>query len=162
MMAHEFLAKATNNIGYVWYADDNGGDNRYADMGRTGASVVAHAVSPLGGAAFERYAKKSARCIGEYPKTFPDTHGSPILGMGWTALGASFDEKAIRPVKQSPISRHNGGDQYNVLSTPAHESARWPHAAPSRMRPNDPISKVSLSTRRLLLRPQELRRRHRR
>jgi hypothetical protein len=103
MLAHKFLEQGTNNIGYVWYADGNGGDNRYADMGRTGASVVAHAVSPSGGASFQRYAKKSARCIGDKPKTFPDTHGSPILGMGWTALGASFDEKALRQLMDEHV-----------------------------------------------------------
>ena len=65
--------------------------------------MVAHAVSPLGGSGFERYAKKSARCIGENPKTFPDTHGSPILGMGWTALGASFDDKAFRQLMDEHV-----------------------------------------------------------
>ncbi len=102
-MAHEFLVAGTNDIGYVWYADSNGGDGRYADMGRTGASVVAHAVSPFADAAYERYARKSARCIGENPDTFPDTHGSPILGMGWTALGASFDEKAFRQLMDEHV-----------------------------------------------------------
>lgn len=102
-LAHEFLVAGTNDMGYVWYADSNGGDNRYADMGRTGAAVVAHAVSPSGGSSFERYARKSARCIGENPDTFPDTHGSPILGMGWTALGASFDEKAFRQLMDEHV-----------------------------------------------------------
>lgn len=26
--------------------------------------------------------------VGMRPTTFPDTHGSPLLGMAWTALGA--------------------------------------------------------------------------
>jgi hypothetical protein len=28
MAAHQFLVKGTNNIGYVWYADGNGGDDK--------------------------------------------------------------------------------------------------------------------------------------
>ncbi|MCH7229086.1 DUF6288 domain-containing protein, partial [Haloferula sp. A504] len=97
-MAHEFLVKGTNNIGYVWYNDINSGDNQYADVGRTGAAVVAHAVAPsaLAGGGFEPYARRSAQCIGVNPKTFPDTHGSPLLGAGWVALGAAFDSAAFR------------------------------------------------------------------
>jgi hypothetical protein len=96
MLAHRFLVKGTNNIGYVWYKDGNGGDDKYADMGRTGASAAAHALCPFGGKAFGDYALKSARCIGTNYKTFPDTHGSPILGMGWTALGAALDPASFR------------------------------------------------------------------
>jgi len=95
-MAHEFLVKGTNNIGYVWYADRSGGNDKYADMGRTGAAAVAHAVSPMGGKAYAAYAKAGAKCIGTNYKTFPDTHGSPILGMGWTALGAAVEPAGFR------------------------------------------------------------------
>lgn len=89
-----FLDRATNDIGYVWYAD--GANRGYADMGRTGISTIAHAVSPVGGSAYVDYALRSAKCIGTYPKTFADTHGSPILGIGWTAVGASIDPDALR------------------------------------------------------------------
>jgi hypothetical protein len=95
-LAHEFLAKGTNNIGYVWYKDGNGGNNRYADMGRTGVSAVAHATSPFGGQEYLDFALRNARCIGENYKTFPDTHGSPLLGLGWTALGAAVDDTCLR------------------------------------------------------------------
>ncbi len=103
MLAHEFLAKGTNNIGYVWYADSNGGDDKYADMGRTGASAVAHATDPEGGKAFHRFALRNARCIGENTKTFPDTHGSPLLGMGWTALGAAVDDESFRSLMDDHV-----------------------------------------------------------
>jgi hypothetical protein len=95
-LAHAFLVKGTNNIGYVWYKDGNGGNNRYADMGRTGASAVAHATSPFGGQEFRDYTLLSAKCIGENHKTFPDTHASPLLGVGWSALGAAVDPTSFR------------------------------------------------------------------
>jgi hypothetical protein len=34
--------------------------------------------------------------IGEHPQSFPDTHGSPILGMGYAALAASVDPASFR------------------------------------------------------------------
>lgn len=93
--AHEFIAKGTNAIGYVWYADDVGGDG-YADMGRTGASAVAHYLCASGNPGFLPFAKRNAACIGEHPDTFIDTHGSPLLGMTWTALGAATDPVCFR------------------------------------------------------------------
>jgi hypothetical protein len=102
-LAHEFLAKGTNNIGYVWYKDGNGGNNRYADMGRTGASAVAHATSPFGGQEYLDFALRNAKCIGENYKTFPDTHGSPLLGLGWTALGAAVDDASFRKLMDNYV-----------------------------------------------------------
>ena len=95
--AVKFIARGTNNIGYVWYADDGANKaNRYADMGRTGMSAIAHSVSPKGGQAFLEIAARNAQCIGEHPQTFIDTHGSPILGIGWTAVGAATRPEALR------------------------------------------------------------------
>ena len=94
--AHEFVARGTNEIGYVWYADSIGGEG-YADMGRTGAASIAHGLAAdLPG--YAEFALRSARCMGLNPDTFSDTHGSPILGMGWTALGAAVDPKSFRSV----------------------------------------------------------------
>jgi len=106
-MAHEFIAKGTNNIGYVWYKDGNGGDNKYADMGRTGGSAVAHAMWPFGGKAYRDFALRNARCIGTNYKTFPDTHGSPLLGMGWTALGAAVDPPSFRKLMDEHVWHFN-------------------------------------------------------
>ena len=86
----------------VWYNDNNAGNNKYADMGRSGSSGVAHAVSSLGGKGFQNYAFKAAKCIATNYKTFPDTHGSAILGMGWTALGATVDKASFR----SPMNNY--------------------------------------------------------
>lgn len=92
--AHDFVDRGTNEIGYVWYADSVGGTG-YADMGRTGAACLAHGLAPEY-PGYTAFALRSARCIGEHPDTFSDTHGSPILGMGWTGLGASLDEASFR------------------------------------------------------------------
>ena len=92
--AHEFAKRGTNDIGYVWYADSLGGDG-HADMGRTGAAALAHGLAS-NRRGYSEYALRSARCIGTNPDTFPDTHGSPILGMAWTALGAAIDRDSFR------------------------------------------------------------------
>lgn len=92
--AHEFAKRGTNDIGYVWYADSLGGDG-YADMGRTGAASLAHGLASKR-PGYSEYALRSARCIGTNPDTFSDTHGSPILGMAWTALGAAIDRDSFR------------------------------------------------------------------
>lgn len=94
--AHEFVKRGTNAIGYVWYKDGGKKNPNYADMGRTGASAVAHYLSPVGGKEYLDTAKLNASCIGNHPTTFPDTHGSPLLGMAWTALGALPDPEAFR------------------------------------------------------------------
>ncbi len=94
--AHAFAVKGTNSFGYVWYKDGGAGNSRYADMGRTGAAALAHYLSPSGGKAYHDYAKRATKCIGDHPKTFPDTHGSPLLGMAWTALGAAVDPPSLR------------------------------------------------------------------
>jgi hypothetical protein len=106
-LAHEFIAKGTNNIGYVWYKDGNGGNDKYADMGRTGGSAVAHAMCPFGGKAMRDFALRNARCIGTNYKTFPDTHGSPLLGMGWTALGAAVDPASFRKLMDEHVWHFN-------------------------------------------------------
>jgi hypothetical protein len=93
---HDFVARGTNDIGYVWYKDGGRNNPNYADMGRTGASAIAHYVSPVGGAAYKDFAKLNAGCIGNHPTTFPDTHGSPLLGMAWTGLGALPDPAMFR------------------------------------------------------------------
>ncbi len=94
--AHEFIDRGANAFGYVWYKDGGKGNKRWADMGRTGSAALAYHVSPLGGQEYLDRALLHSKCIGDHPQTFPDTHGSPLLGMGWTALAASIDEKNMR------------------------------------------------------------------
>ena len=94
--AHEFVSRGTNSIGYVWYKDGGAQKRGYADMGRTGAAALAHYLCPFNIPAYRAYALRAARCIGAHPQTFVDTHGSPLLGMGWTALGAAVDKPSFR------------------------------------------------------------------
>lgn len=93
--AHEFIAKGTNKIGYVWYEDSIGG-KEYADMGRTGAAAVANFYGINKKKSWRKLALRQARCIGKNWNTFSDTHGSPLLGLVWTALGAAIDGKSLR------------------------------------------------------------------
>jgi hypothetical protein len=93
--AFQFLARGTGKNGYVWYADDVGGRD-WADMGRTGAAATALRISPWNDPEHAARAKHHAQLIGEHPESFPDTHGSPILGMGFAALGALADPAAYR------------------------------------------------------------------
>jgi hypothetical protein len=57
----------------------------------------------LGKEGFQEYALKAARCIGENYRTFPDTHGSAILGMAWTALGATVDPVHFRSLMDQHV-----------------------------------------------------------
>ena len=90
--AYDFLERGTGKNGYTWYADKKGADDAYAGMGRTGVSAIAHWLSPYG-EKHQEYALLQSKLIGNYPKSFPDTHASPLLGMGYAALGANIDKK---------------------------------------------------------------------
>lgn len=94
--AYAFLARGTGRNGYVWYGDEPAGHQKWADMGRTGAAGVANRMSPYSDSEYRERARAHARVIGEHPESFPDTHGSPIMGMGYTALGAWSDPKSFR------------------------------------------------------------------
>ncbi|MHC5028406.1 MAG: DUF6288 domain-containing protein, partial [Planctomycetota bacterium] len=94
--AHTFLQKGTNDIGYLWYKDGVGHKTNYADMGRTGTSAIAHHVGPRRKPHYRQTARAHAKCIGDNPTTFPDTHGSPLLGMAFTALGTVPDGDSLR------------------------------------------------------------------
>lgn len=86
--AYAFLDRGTGSNGYLWYADSVAGDDNWADMGRTGASTIAHWLSPFDG--HDTFAKRSAALMGDEPNSFPDTHGSPLLGMAYGAVGAAI------------------------------------------------------------------------
>ncbi|MFG0320504.1 MAG: DUF6288 domain-containing protein [Planctomycetota bacterium JB042] len=94
--AYAFLERATGENGYVWYEDQVAGDDDWADMGRTGAAGIANFLAPYQGGAHRERALAHARVIGEHPESFPDTHGSPIMGMGYAALAAHLDPKSFR------------------------------------------------------------------
>jgi len=94
--AYDFLKRASGKNGYVWYEDQAAGENDWADMGRTGAAGVANVLSPYKGGDYRARALIHARVIGEHPESFPDTHGSPIMGMGYAAMAANVDERSFR------------------------------------------------------------------
>lgn len=95
--AYNFLDRGTAANGYVWYGDGKGGGpDAWADMGRTGASGIAFAMSPYKDKKYAKRALLHAQIIGTHPESFPDTHGSPMMGMGYTALAANLHPKAFR------------------------------------------------------------------
>jgi alpha-galactosidase len=95
--AYDFLRRGSGRNGYVWYGDSVGGrEDGWADMGRTGAAAIAYALSPHPDPAYRDRARLHATVIGRHPQSFPDTHGSPAMGMAYTALGASVDPASFR------------------------------------------------------------------
>jgi Family of unknown function (DUF6288) len=93
--AYAFLKRASGKNYYVWYEDQAAGADDWADMGRTGTAAIAHQMSPWS-ADHQKLALHYAEVIGMHPQSFPDTHGSPIMGMAFGALGASCDPIAFR------------------------------------------------------------------
>jgi hypothetical protein len=94
--AFDFLARGTGRNGYLWYADGVAGDDDWADMGRTGASAIALALDPWPNDAREELRMRQTLILGEHPDSFPDTHGSPIMGMGYGALAANQHAPSFR------------------------------------------------------------------
>jgi hypothetical protein len=95
--AYAFLRRGSGKNGYVWYGDTLGGrEDGWADMGRTGAAAIANFLSPYPEASYRERAKLHAKVIGLHPQSFPDTHGSPAMGMAYTALGASVEPGSFR------------------------------------------------------------------
>jgi len=94
--AYDFLARGTGPNGYLWYADEVAGKKDWADMGRTGAAGIANFLSPYGNKKYRVRAMDHARVIGEHPESFPDTHGSPVMGMGFAALAANVHPASFR------------------------------------------------------------------
>lgn len=117
--AYDFLKRASGANGYVWYEDQvGGGPDGWADMGRTGAAGVANFLSPYEDSVYLQRAIKHAQVIGAHPESFPDTHGSPMMGMGYTALAANVDPVSFRKLMDSNrwwfalAQCHNGGFYY--------------------------------------------------
>lgn len=95
--AYDFLKRGTGANGYVWYKDGVNGDGTgWADMGRTGAAGIANFLSPYSEPVYRERALLHSNVIGEHPQSFPDTHGSPAMGMGFTALAANIAPENFR------------------------------------------------------------------
>ncbi len=91
--AYAFLKRGTGKNGYVNYGDGASDPDDWADMGRTGATGIAFLAHPFGES---RHARIYSDVIGKHPQSFPDTHASPPMGMGWEALAAHTDPKNFR------------------------------------------------------------------
>ena len=96
--AFDFLARGTGKNGYLWYEDDVADQKKWADMGRTGAAALANFLYSGQNAARKKLAQLQAKCMGDHPQSFPDTHGSPLMGMGFGALGSAVDPQCFRKV----------------------------------------------------------------
>jgi hypothetical protein len=94
--AYAFLERGTGRNGYVWYEDQAAGAEDWADMGRTGAAGLANLLSPYADTKYEEHALAHAKVIGLHPFSFPDTHGSPIMGMGYAAAAANAIDGSFR------------------------------------------------------------------
>ena len=95
-LAYNFLARGTGPNGYVWYGDQIAGPNDWADHGRTGAAGIAYALSPYPEEVYRTIALAHSQMIGDHPESFPDTHGSPVMGMGYSALAAFVEPTNFR------------------------------------------------------------------
>lgn len=95
--AYAFLKRGTGKNGYLWYGDSpGGGPEDWADMGRTGAAGIANFLSPYPDYTYRNQALRYSNIIGKHPQSFPDTHGSPPMGMAYEALGANIEAKNFR------------------------------------------------------------------
>jgi hypothetical protein len=102
--AYKFLRKGTGQNGYVWYGDEVGGPpDGWADMGRTGAAGIANFLSPYDEPVYREQAMAHAKVIGLHPQSFPDTHGSPPMGMAYTALAANLDSDSFRKLMDANL-----------------------------------------------------------
>jgi len=89
--AYDYLQRGTGTNGYLWYLDEVANNNSWADVGRTGASALANFLTPYSGGSYQFDAMAHTTLMGTHPESFPDTHGSPTMGMGYAAAALAFD-----------------------------------------------------------------------
>lgn len=99
--AYEYLQRGTGNNGYIWYIDEVASHNSWADTGRTGASALANFLSPYPEPHYLADALHHTTMMGNHPESFPDTHGSPPMGMGYVAAALAFDLPNLRKLMDS-------------------------------------------------------------
>jgi hypothetical protein len=108
--ALEFIHRGTNEAGYVAYGGEFTLNNGLIDpvawrkstggmnyVGRAGASLIAHALSPEFPESL-RYVEKNRGYLRKAFKSLPDGHACSTLGFGWGLLGAAAaeDESVLR------------------------------------------------------------------
>ena len=99
--AYAFVERGSGANGYVWYKDSPAGAQDWADMGRTGAAGLANWLSPYPEPVYRERARSHVEVIGAHPESFPDTHGSPVMGMGYAAAAAWTDRGAFRSLMRA-------------------------------------------------------------
>ena len=99
--AYDFLARGTSGAGYLWYEDEVASPTDWADQGRTAAAALANRFSPLPGTKYRQRSLAQTSQIGAHPESFPDTHGSPILGMGFAAAATAFSQPDFRALMEA-------------------------------------------------------------
>ena len=99
--AYSFLRRGTGPNGYIWYADEVANPNGWADMGRTGAAACGELLAPYATGPYLADGQLHANCMGTNPRSFPDTHGSPMMGMGYGAAGAALHGNNLRLIMDS-------------------------------------------------------------
>ena len=67
-------------------------------MGRTGAAGIANFLCPYPDGDYRQRALLHSKVIGQHPQSFPDTHGSPPMGMAYAALTAHLDPANFRKI----------------------------------------------------------------
>lgn len=110
--ALEFIHRGTNEAGYVAYGGEFTLNNGLVDpaawrksaggttyVGRAGASLLAHALSPEFPES-AKYVEKNRGYLKKAYKSLPDGHACSVLGFAWGLLGAaaSEDESVMRPM----------------------------------------------------------------
>ncbi|MFN3483998.1 MAG: DUF6288 domain-containing protein [Planctomycetota bacterium] len=109
-LALEFIHRGTNEAGYVAYGGEFTLNNGYVDpvawkksregdnyVGRAGASLIAHKLSPEFPSSAV-YAEKNKSYLKKAYKSLPDGHACSVLGFKWGLLGAAAaeDETVLR------------------------------------------------------------------
>jgi hypothetical protein len=110
--ALDFIHRGTNDGGAVAYGGEFTLNNGLVDpvkwkkstggmnyVGRVGASIIAHKLSPEYPASTE-YLEKNKRYVKRTYKSLPDGHADSMLGFSWGLLGAaaSEDESVMRTI----------------------------------------------------------------
>ncbi|MCP3914775.1 MAG: hypothetical protein GY711_04345 [bacterium] len=94
--AYDFLKRGTGTNGYLWYEDEVFDNDLWADVGRTGASALANYLAPYPESGYLAEAQTHTLLMGTHSESFPDTHGSPTMGMGYAAAALAFDLPNLR------------------------------------------------------------------
>ena len=126
--AYAFLKRGSGSNGYLWYGDSAAGDRNWADMGRTGASAIAHWMSP------HREHRPGATARRSCPNT-PRASPTPTALRSWGWASAPSARASTPSVSPRCSARTGGGScSRSVPTGPSTTSpiATTPVTAPTR------------------------------